>query len=105
MGPTLLEFLAANGSMVLTTSSITGASEKEARFSSMRPASILDRSRMSLINASRWRPALSTRRNGSNAFSVPKRAALPTIMSVRPMIAFNGVRNSWLMLARNCDLC
>src|SRR5262249_14361782 len=31
----------------------------------------------------------------------PKRAALVTIISVRPMIALSGVRSSWLMLARN----
>ena len=36
--------------------------------------------------------------------SVPKRAALVTIISVRPMIALSGVRSSWLMLERNCDL-
>jgi hypothetical protein len=32
---------------------------------------------------------------GSSAFSVPKRAALLTSMSLSPMIAFSGVRNSW----------
>src|SRR5436189_6312890 len=53
--------------MVLTTSSITGASEKEARFSSIRPASILERSRMSLIRASKCRPAPSTRSSGSRS--------------------------------------
>ena len=36
---------------------------------------------------------------------MPKRAALVTIISVRPMMALSGVRSSWLMLARNCDLC
>jgi len=29
---------------------------------------------------------------------------LVTIISVKPMMAFSGVRSSWLMLARNCDL-
>ena len=53
----------------------------------------------------RWVPAAFTRRSGSSAFSVPKRAALLTIISVRPMMALSGVRSSWLMLARNCDLC
>ena len=43
--------------------------------------------------------------SGSCAFSVPKRAALVTIISVSPMMALSGVRSSWLMLARNCDLC
>ena len=49
-------------------------------------------------------PAAFTRRSGSRAFSVPKRAALVTIISVKPMIALSGVRSSWLMLERNCDL-
>jgi hypothetical protein len=34
----------------------------------------------------------STRLSGSSAFSVPKRAALATIMSVSPMMALSGVR-------------
>ena len=49
-------------------------------------------------------PAAFTRRSGSSAFSVPKRGALLTIISVNPMMALSGVRSSWLMLARNCDL-
>jgi len=39
------------------------------------------------------------------AFSVPKCAAFVTIISVNPMTALSGVRSSWLMLERNCDLC
>jgi len=35
---------------------------------------------------------------------VPNRAAFVTIISVKPMMALSGVRSSWLMLARNCDL-
>ena len=57
------------------------------------------------MRPSRWVPARFTRRSGSCAFSVPKRAALVTIISVSPMMALSGVRSSWLMLARNCDLC
>src|SRR5262249_52693180 len=68
------------------------------------PASIFDRSRISLMRLRRWVPAAFTRRNGSSAFSVPKRAAFVDIISVRPMMALSGVRSSWLMLARNCDL-
>src|SRR5262249_3740854 len=33
-----------------------------------------------------------------------KRAALATIISVKPMMALSGVRSSWLMLATNSDL-
>ena len=50
-------------------------------------------------------PARCTRLSGSDAFSVPNRAALVTIISVKPMMALSGVRSSWLMLATNCDLC
>ena len=57
------------------------------------------------MRPSRWVPARCTRLSGSAAFSVPKRAALATIISVSPMMALSGVRSSWLMLARNCDLC
>ena len=57
------------------------------------------------MRPSRWVPARWTRRSGSAAFSVPKRAALVTIISVSPMMALSGVRSSWLILARNCDLC
>ena len=49
--------------------------------------------------------AVDTRCSGSGAFSVPKRAALVYIISVSPMMALSGVRSSWLILARNCDLC
>ena len=49
-------------------------------------------------------PARFTRLSGSSAFSVPNRAALVTIMSVSPMMALSGVRNSWLTLETNCDL-
>jgi len=42
--------------------------------------------------------------SGSSAFSVPKRGAFDVIMSVKPMMALSGVRSSWLMLERNCDL-
>ena len=56
------------------------------------------------MRPSRWVPARCTRCSGSSAFSVPKRAALVTIISVSPMMALSGVRSSWLMLETNCDL-
>ena len=56
------------------------------------------------MRPSRWVPARFTRCSGSCAFSVPKRAALVTIISVSPMMALSGVRSSWLMLETNCDL-
>src|ERR1700730_9949393 len=58
---------------------------------------------MSLISARRCRPAPSTRSSGSvscfNASAASRSISLP------PMIALSGVGSSWLMLARNCDLC
>ena len=56
------------------------------------------------MRPSRCVPARFTRCSGSCAFSVPKRAALVTIISVSPMMALSGVRSSWLMLETNCDL-
>src|SRR5207302_1770006 len=69
----------------------------------MRPASILDRSRMSLIKASRCRAAPSTRSSGS--VSCFKASASSRSISLTPIMALSGVRSSWLILARNCDLC
>src|SRR5262245_25464156 len=86
------------------TSSISHARLTGSGLSSSLPASIFERSSTSLMRLRRWVPAALTRRSGSSAFSVPNRAALLTIISVRPMMALSGVRSSWLMLARNCDL-
>ena len=60
---------------------------------------------MSLISASRCRPARSTRSSGSISSSRFKSRASSCSISVTPMIAFSGVRSSCDMLARNCDLC
>src|SRR5262249_6509193 len=98
-------FFSASCSAVPMTSSISLAKFTGSGLSSSLPASILERSSISLIRLRRWVPAAFTRRNGSSAFSVPKRPELVTIISVRPMMALSGVRSSWLMLARNCDLC
>src|SRR5215469_16125454 len=98
-------FCSASWRAVPTTSSISGAKFTASRLSSSLPASIFERSSTWLMRPRRWVPARCTRRSGSAAFSVPKRAALVTIISVKPMIALSGVRSSWLMLATNCDLC
>ncbi len=83
------------------TSSARSRRSKTAAESSIRPASILEKSRMSLMIASsasaelrmvwvkrRWR-----------SFS-----EVPASSSAMPRTPFIGVRISWLMLARNCDL-
>ncbi len=97
-------FFSASCPAVPMTSSISRAKLTGSGLSSSLPASIFERSSTSLMRLRRWVPAAFTRRSGSCAFSVPKRAALVTIISVRPMMALSGVRSSWLMLARNCDL-
>src|SRR5262249_26628062 len=100
-----LLFFSASCPAVPTTSSIRRDKFTGSGLSSSFPASILERSSISLIRLRRWVPAALTRRSGSSAFSVPKRGAFVTIISVRPIMALSGVRSSWLMLARNCDLC
>src|SRR6516164_8095880 len=98
-------FFSASCPAVPMTSSISRGRFTGSGLSSSLPASIFDKSNISLMRLRRWVPAAFTRRSGSSAFSVPKRAALVTIISVRPIMALSGVRSSWLMLARNCDLC
>src|SRR6516162_9710407 len=97
-------FFSASCPAVPMTSSISRVKFTGSGLSSSLPASIFERSSTSLMRLRRWVPAAFTRRSGSSAFSVPKRVALATIISVRPMIALSGVRSSWLMLERNCDL-
>ena len=60
---------------------------------------------MSLISVSRWRAARKTRSSGSSSSSRSSSRASSCSISVTPMMALSGVRSSWLMLARNCDLC
>ena len=99
-----LPFFAAIVPMVCTTSSTNGAIAKDSRWRSILPASIFDRSRMSLISASRCLAARSTRSSGSSSSSRFRSTASSCSISVTPMIALSGVRNSCDMLARNCDL-
>ncbi|KAF1042473.1 MAG: hypothetical protein GAK34_02800 [Delftia tsuruhatensis] len=65
------------------------------------PASILDRSRMSLISASRSLPAAWM----VCAYLICSACRLPGLLSAsslaRIRVEFSGVRSSWLMLARN----
>ena len=74
--------------------------------SSNLPASIFDMSRMPLMSSSRCAAAFV-----DQAANIRDSAALPTgpniscvITSEKPMIAFSGVRSSWLILARKLDL-
>ncbi len=68
------------------------------------PDSILDRSRMSLIRPSRSEPAAWMFL--ANSTCLPVRLPWVFSLSIFDRISrlFSGVRNSWLMLARNSDL-
>jgi hypothetical protein len=83
--------------MIEATLSITAERWKLADSSSMRPASILDRSRMSLMIDSRWRLATSIfcSRSVCSGGKVPA-----CIRWLRPRMALSGVRISCDMLAR-----
>ena len=66
------------------------------------PASILEKSRMSLMTLSRARLATCTpEESRSCSASRPVRSS----RSLRPMTPLRGVRISWLMVARNSDFC
>ena len=73
--------------------------------SSIRPASTLDRSRISLMRDNRWRPDVRISSVYSACFSFSSPNSLSPRTSEKPMIALSGVRSSWDMLARNSDLC
>ena len=64
------------------------------------PASILEMSRTSLTMASNDSPEARTSSRHSRCSAV---SSVCSATCVRPMIAFIGVRISWLMLARNSD--
>src|SRR5258705_9690148 len=72
--------------------------------SSIRPASIFDRSRMSLMRDSRCRPDSRMSCRYSVCFSLMAPNIPWASTSENPMTALSGVRSSWLMLARNSDL-
>ena len=72
--------------------------------SSSLPASIFERSRMSLIRASRCCPRGGCARGPRSGPAGPPPARPRGASRVTPMMALSGVRSSWLMLARNCDL-
>ena len=91
---------AARGPRMLTGLCVTSWGENGAASSVMRPASSLEKSRMSFSSRSRLSPdsriALTTERccGGSGASS-----SVPA----RPSTAFIGVRISWLIIARKPD--
>ncbi len=90
----------ARGATIAVTRSRTVLRSKSMQSSSSRPASIRDRSRMSLMIVSRASPESSTA-------STKSRCSLDSGVSsssrVIPMTPFMGSRISWLMVARNSD--
>ena len=94
-------FWAASGSTVLATSPMTSLTSTVCRRSSIWPASILERSRMSLINPRRCFPLewiCSRNRLRVAGVNWPLPASINS--SENPRMALRGVRSSWLMLAR-----
>ena len=65
------------------------------------PASILDKSRISLINMRRCLPARTMRPTGSENVHHALPALPHASISAMPMMALRGVRSSWLIFARN----
>ena len=94
-------FSCARPATISMTFSSSSLSEKPVRSSSSCEASTLDRSRMSLIRLSRLSPA---RRKICTYLSCSGDSGVLASRSAMPMIAFIGVRISWLMLARKSDL-
>ena len=82
----------------------TASMEKNENCNSNLPASILERSSISLIRSRRWRPLSSIVDIVfcCKSFNSPK--VFCCMASERPRIPVRGVRNSWLMLARNSSL-
>ena len=93
-----IPFCWAFTSSVLTVSRTTSASGKSISSISILPASILDRSRISFSSPS------SSSLDERTVCRYPRCSSLKGVASassVMPMMAFMGVRISWLRLARN----
>ena len=82
-----------------TTSSTNCRTGKSTHSTNIFPASIFDRSRISLIKRNRDLPFLATVSTYSRCSS-GERSGLAN-RSVKPRMAVMGVRISWLMLVRN----
>ena len=94
----------ASGAMMRRQASPISSSDTHSARSVMPPASIFDRSRISLRMSFRCTPEarMSCTYSSCLTASEPYRPAI--IISENPMIALRGVRSSWLILARKADL-
>ena len=89
-----LLFFDASGSPMLLSTLIMLLISKSEINSSILPASIFDRSKMSLIKPSKCTPESVIFFRSSAMSSRPSSSASSSNNSLYPMIAFNGVRNS-----------
>ena len=94
-------FWPARSATIAPQRASSASTENTASSSASLPASILDRSRMSLMSCSRcWAAVVSLSMRSRARPSWQSRR----IRWARPMMAFIGVRISWLMLARKALL-
>ena len=94
-------FSRISGSKIRTTPSTVRARCRRSGTMSTLPASTFDRSRMSLISASRSRPAEEIVWANLTCSAVRLPSLLSASSLARIRAEFSGVRSSWLMLARN----
>ncbi len=91
-------FSSAGSAIMVVTSSMTSRSEKSTCSSSSLPASIFEKSRMSLMTE---RSRLADVRATSTYRFCRASSCVRESRSTMPMTPFSGVRSSWLMLATN----
>ena len=97
-------FSAVSGPNVACRSSTSALSRNRSACTSIRPASTLDRSRMSLMSCSRSEPAEWMTFAYSTCLAVRFRPGFCASSRARISRLFSGVRSSCDMFARNCDL-
>ncbi len=91
-------FSVARGLVMIWISS-TALRRSKGTFSiTIMPASILEKSRISLITVKRWSAEVWTK---PSSFSCSSHMSVSDSRPVMPITPLRGVRSSWLMLARN----
>src|SRR5665213_2407879 len=96
-----LFFFSTSGCTVTPTSCTMRATSNASRYSSIFPASTLDKSSTPFTRASRCLPAVRIFSRSGMKLWTPSSTASSCSNSLYMMTALRGVRNSWLMLARN----
>ncbi len=97
-------FSSASGSIDFISVSTVALTNTRSGMTSTLPASIFERSRMSLISASRSLPADEIVSANSTCSGVRLPSLLSASSLARMSEELSGVRSSWLMLARNSFL-